>query len=322
MGKYTFETVLGTVTEEEMGHTQPHEHLYIVGTIDQIRCEDICINNFPASMEELKMYREAGGGAVVDANPLATGRDALALKDLSRLTGVSIIASTGFHIPKFYPQEHWIWETPAERLADLFSDEIENGMYQDGTWFWPEYQTRCKAGLIKAMVNQDGLGNPQTVKLLTAAGMAAKRTGTPLMLHTEGVDVLESVDLLAGKLGVPEKKMLVCHVDRQAENYKIHEAVADTGVFMEYDTITLFEYHNVASEVGLLRHMIEKGYLEQICLSTDPTTDRLKHYRGTVGIDYILTEFIPILRKSGFTGNEIWQMTHENPWRALSKYKV
>ena len=30
-----FESVLGTITEEEMGHTQPHEHVYIVNTIDQ-----------------------------------------------------------------------------------------------------------------------------------------------------------------------------------------------------------------------------------------------------------------------------------------------
>ena len=96
MNLYSFESVLGTITEKEMGHTQPHEHVYIVGTIDQIRCKEICINNFPASMEELKLYKEAGGSAVVDANPLATGRDALALKDLSRLTGVQILATTGY----------------------------------------------------------------------------------------------------------------------------------------------------------------------------------------------------------------------------------
>lgn len=321
MEGYSFETVLGRVSEKEMGHTQPHEHLYIVGTIDQIRCEEICINNFPASMEELKMYRNAGGGSVVDANPIATGRDGLALKDLSRLTGVQIIATTGFHIPKFYPKNHWIWDASAEKLADLFSDELENGMYQDGTWYWPEYQTDCKAGLIKAMINREGLRNPQTVKLLKAAGMASRRTGTSVMLHTEGTDVLETIDLLAGELGVPENKLLVCHVDRQAEDYSIHEAVASTGVYMEYDTITLFEFHNVASEVKLLRHMIEKGYLKQLLLSTDPTTDRLKSYKGTVGIDYILTEFIPILQESGFSDDEIYQMTHTNPWAALSKYK-
>lgn len=319
MSRYQFETVLGTITEKEMGHTQPHEHVYIVGTIDQLRCREICINNFPASMEELKLYRKAGGNTVVDANPLATGRDALALKDLSRLTGVNIIACTGYHIPKFYPKDHWIWNTSAEKLADLFADEVENGMYEDGTWYWPEYQTKCKAGLIKAMINSEGLKNPRTTELLTAAGLAARRTGASLMLHTEGVDVLEAIDLLAGKLGISEKKLLICHVDRQAEDYSIHEAVAKTGVYLEYDTITLFEFHNVASELRLLRHMIDRGFLKQLLISTDPTTDRLKNYSGSVGMDYILTEVIPLMRQSGFSEDEINGMTRENPWEALKK---
>ena len=314
-----FESVLGTITEEEMGHTQPHEHVYIVNTIDQIRCKEICINNFPASMEELKLYKRAGGGSVVDANPLATGRDALALKDLSKLTGVNILATTGYHIPKFYPKDHWIWNTSIEKLADLSSEELTEGMYQDGTWFWPEYRTDCKAGLIKSMIDINGLKNPKTVDLLTAAGLAAKRTGSPIMLHTENVDVLEAIDLLAGKIGVPEKRILVCHVDRQVEDYSIHKKIAQTGVFMEYDTITLFEFHNVASEIKMLRYMIDEGFLSQILISTDPTTDRLKNYFGIVGIDYILTEFIPLLQENGFSENEIYQMTHSNPWSALSK---
>ncbi|MBS6395915.1 MAG: phosphotriesterase [Clostridiales bacterium] len=320
MGRYSFETVLGQVSEDEMGHTQPHEHIYIAGTIDQIRCKEICINNFPASMEELKLYRRAGGKTIVDANPLATGRDALALRDLSRLTQVNIIASTGYHIPKFYPEQHWIWDVTAERLSDLFADEIENGMYQDGTWYFPEYRTDCKAGVVKAMIDYNGLKNPQTVKLLTAAGLAAKRTGTSLMLHTEGVDVLEAIDFLAGKLGIPEKKLLICHVDRQTKDYTVHEMVAKTGVYLEYDTITLFEFHNAASEIELLHHMIENGFLNQLLISTDPTTDRLKSYYGTVGMDYILTEFIPLLEQRGFSKEKIFQITHANPWAALSKF--
>lgn len=316
---YRFESVLGTLTEKEMGHTQPHEHVYIVGTIDQIRCKEICINNFPASMEELKLYKAAGGQTVVDANPLATGRDVLALRDLSRLTGVHILATTGYHIPKFYPADHWIWNSSVEKLADLFSEELEIGMYQDGTWYWPEYRTDMKAGLIKAMIHEAGLKDPKTVKLLTAAGLAAKRTGAPLMLHTEGVDVLEAIDLLAGKLGIPEKKLLICHVDRQVKDLSVHQAIAKTGVYMEYDTITLFEFHNVASELRMLRAMIDDGFLNQILISTDPTTDRLKNYFGSVGMDYILTEFIPLMKEAQFSEAEIEQITHGNAWNALSR---
>jgi len=318
---YKFETVLGTITESELGHTQPHEHIYIVGTVDQLYCREICINNLPASAEELKLYRAAGGGTVVDATPLATGRDPLALLDISRLSGVNIIASTGYHLPKFYPKDHWIWTEPVEKLADLFSDEIVNGMYLDGCYFQPTYQTSCRAGIIKAVITQEGIDNSHTLSHLTAAGMAAKQTGTPIIIHTEaGKDAVRAIELLAGKLGLPPEKILICHVDRQAEDYSIHETIASTGVFMEYDTITMFNKHNVESELRLIRHMAEKGFLDRMLISTDPTTDRLKFYGGNVGIDYILTEFIPMMRSTGFSEEEILRITRYNPQLALSKY--
>lgn len=321
MSQFQFETVLGTITEAELGHAQPHEHIYITGTKDQLHCKAICMNNLAASAEELKLYRAAGGSTVVDANPLATGRDVLALKDASRLSGVHIIATTGYHLPKFYPEDHWIWTTPTERLADLFADEIENGMYQDGCYSWPSVQTESRAGLIKAMMLDDGLDDTRTKAHLTAAGMAAARTGTPIMIHTEyGKGALRAVDLLAGTLGVPVEKILICHVDRQTADYRIHEEIARTGVFLEYDTITLFEYHNVASEIRLLRHMIDRGFLSQLLISTDPTTDRMKSYFGTVGIDYILTEFLPLLEVAGFTPEEVTRITRQNPCVALSRF--
>ena len=141
------------------------------------------------------------------------------------------------------------------------------------------------------------------------------------MIHTDsGKDALRAVDLLAGKLGVPTEKILICHVDRQAVDYSIHEAVAKTGAFLEYDTITLFNKHNVESEIRLIRHMAEKDFLNRILISTDPTTDRMKFYSGTVGIDYILTEFMPMMRMAGFSEEEILKITQINPRIALSKY--
>ena len=137
------------------------------------------------------------------------------------------------------------------------------------------------------------------------------------MVHTEGRDELRMIDLLAGKIGVEPSSILVCHVDRQVEDYRPHEEIAATGVFMEYDTITLFQFHNNADELRMLRHMADKGYLDQILLSTDPETDRMKAYGSKVGIDYILEHFIPLMRLTGFQEEEIHKITHENPSKAL-----
>jgi phosphotriesterase-related protein len=125
------------------------------------------------------------------------------------------------------------------------------------------------------------------------------------------------IDLLAGELGIDVHSILVCHVDRQVEDLKRHEEIAATGVYMEYDTITLFQCHNNADELRMLRHMADKGFLDQILISTDPETDRMKAYGGKVGIDYILEHFIPLMELCGFTGEEIEKITRKNPAGAL-----
>lgn len=321
MSGLRYNTVLGEIGEDQLGFTQPHEHIYIVRTVDQRVCDLTCINNLPKSADELSLYHQAGGNTVVDANPFATGRDVLGLQDISRLSGVNIIATTGYHIPKFYPGGHWIFDISEEELSDMFVREVEEGMFLDGCYVKPEYQTKVKAGLIKSMITVKGLSDPWTVKCLNAAGKAAKKSGASIMVHTEGTDELEMIDLLAGKIGVAPKQILVCHIDRSVEDLQKHKRIAQTGVFMEYDTITLFQFHSNADEIRMLRFMIEEGFLNQILLSTDPETNRMHNYSGTVGIDYILKHFIPAMKLNGFTDAEINQIFRENPKVALAVRK-
>ncbi|MCI8312302.1 MAG: phosphotriesterase [Lachnospiraceae bacterium] len=316
-----FTSVTGDIGIDKMGVCQPHEHVYIVETPALTTNSLIRLCNLEASIRELKLYREAGGQTLVDANPLATGRDALALRTASRVSGVQIIATTGYHIPSFYQKSHWIWTMDEEELTRLFTSELVDGMYQGGHYEVPEHQTGIRAGLVKAMLTEEGVCK-RTEVLLRAAGRAAVAGGASLMLHTEyGKGALDAIRLLS-ELGLATERILICHVDRQVEDYGIHEAIADTGVYLEYDTITLFEYHNNISEVKLLQHMVDRGHLRQILLSTDPTVDRLKSYGGNVGMDYILTQFIPLLLEFGFTEEMIRILNQENPARALRRVPV
>ena len=68
--------------------------------------------------------------------------------------------------------------------------------------------------------------------------------------------------------------------------------------------------------------MIDEGFLNQLLISTDPTTDRMKKYSGTVGIDYILTQLIPLLELSGFSEDDFFKMTHLNTWNAVSMIQI
>ncbi|MDR2629296.1 MAG: hypothetical protein LBC60_00070, partial [Spirochaetaceae bacterium] len=90
-------TVLGDIAPGELGFCQSHEHLCITGAGNfSIKAEER-IDNREKSREEAELYRASGGEALVDAQPLGCGRDALMLRDISEKTGVRIIASTGFH---------------------------------------------------------------------------------------------------------------------------------------------------------------------------------------------------------------------------------
>jgi phosphotriesterase-related protein len=319
MGQIT--TVLGNINSESLGVCQPHEHIYIVDTIALLSHEELRISNFPASVNELTLYRKVGGCSMVDAQPIGTGRDARALKEASRLSGINIVASTGYHLPFFYPQDHWVFTTDIDKLVELFITELTKGMYLDGAYFWPEIQSYIPAGLVKAEIGEKGVVE-RDAQLLKAAGQAAVETGTSLMLHTEsGKGALDAIQLL-NHLGLPSNRILIAHADRQVEELSIHRDIADAGVYMEYDTITMFSIHDNTAELRLLQFMIKEGYLKQLLLSTDPTVDRLKSYGAPVGMDYILTIFIPLLKKNGFGREEIRTITVENPRRALEKRAI
>lgn len=311
-------TVLGDIDASRMGHCQPHEHVYILETPALMTNKELRINNLQASKDELRLYKEAGGDTIVDAQPVATGRDANALAEASKVSGVNIIACTGYHIFLFYEKEHWIYTADEKLLAEFFAEELNSGMYLGGRYSFPRYKTNIKAGAVKAMITAEGaVGRVKT--LLRAAGRAASISGAPHILHTEsGIGALQALEILSG-VGVPPERVLVCHADRQSIDYDLNLEIVKAGAYLEYDTITLFHYHDNETEIRLILHMLEHGYEDQLLISTDTTTDRMKSYGGKVGMDYILTEFIPKLKAAGISEHLISKMVRDNPAKALKR---
>lgn len=61
---------------------------------------------------------------MVDATPIDLGRDILLLKEVSQLSGVKIVASTGF----YYLQSIEAFNNTAEELAEWLINECKNGI--------------------------------------------------------------------------------------------------------------------------------------------------------------------------------------------------
>ena len=64
--------------------------------------------------------------------------------------------------------------------------------------------------------------------------------------------------------------------------------------------------------------MLSCDYEDQLLLSLDTTRERLKAYGGSMGLDYILNTFIPMLREYGVPQQAIAAMTVKNAAQALS----
>ena len=292
--------VCGPIAPAELGHCQIHEHIFVRPTPLSGRNPALCIDSFPRSLEELRRYKLAGGAALVDAQPVAAGRDAGMLERLSRESGVSIVASTGYHLLGFYPPESWVHALDGDALYRLYREELETGMLPCGPdpSLRPAAPSSIRAGMVKAAIPAEGPEGRYAV-LLGAAARAAADTGVPLMLHTEYGSQAEAALRLCFDAGVRPEKLVVCHADRQAADWSPHDAIAKTGVYLDYDTVGRFKYHSDEEEIALLRHMAEAGCGDQILLSLDTTAARLTAYGGALGLDYLLNSFLPRLRREG-----------------------
>lgn len=295
------QSVLGPVDPGALGHCQIHEHIFLRPTPMTERNAALRFDDFDRSLAELRRYREAGGTSLVDAQPAAAGRDGGALERLSRESGVAVIASTGYHLLDFYPEDCWVHRLEEDALCALYQSELETGLlpWEADPSHRPETALAVRAGLVKAAIPAEGpVGRYKT--LLRAAARAAANAGAPLMLHTErGLRAQEALEVCFSA-GVRPEKLVVCHADRQAGDPAVHDAIASAGVYLDYDTVARPKYHSDEEEIALLCRALERGYAGRILLALDTTAQRLRAYGGEIGLDHLLRRFLPLLRQRGF----------------------
>ena len=310
-------TVLGACLPGALGTCQAHEHLFLrAGAASQMN-GDLLLDDYGKTLQELQSYRSAGGCSLVDAQPAGCGRMAQWLERVSRDSGIAVIASTGFHRPFMYAANHWIHTASVDKLSELFLRELEDGMFQDGDDNWPERQGLARAGIIKTAAGPEGIsGRWET--LFEAAAEAARKTGAPVLCHTEGgKGGLEILRFFTAR-GVLPSQLILCHLDRIPENAAHMAEIADAGAWLELDTIGRAKYHSDEAEVDMIRELHELGHAGRILLGLDTTRARMRSYGGGIGLDYIHRQFFPLLRQNGFQEPELQRMLVGNPSRALA----
>ncbi len=294
----------GDICPEELGHVQCHEHIFLKKGPSWERDAALCMDDFGRSLAELAEYRNAGGGAIVDAQPGGFGRDAGMLERLSRESGVKILAVTGFHKLMFMEKDAGLEKLGEEALMALFSEEITGGMKDCGKTLWG-----VRAGLVKGAFEEGGLGHPVYSRLFRAVAATAAKTGAPVLIHTErDTDIFSLIRFFEG-YGVWASRLMLCHLDRTHYDAGYHKEVLAAGCFLCYDSVKRTKYVSHEQELGLIATMCKAGYEDRIVLSLDTTNRRLRsYYSQDMGLDYILKEYIPMLRQAGITRQQIRKM--------------
>ena len=207
-------TVLGDISPQQMGLTYSHEHVVIEESFPTMANKDFILNDVEKISEELKSFYTHGGRTLVDTMPANCGRNALKLAQVSKQSGVQIIAPTGIHLQKYYPPNHWQFHLPEDELTELLVQDITEGIDEFDYGCPVVKRTAHKAGLLKLATGENSFTD-QEKKIFRCVVAAHKITGAPILTHTSnGKQAVEQVELFL-KLGA-DIKHIVLSQDRKS----------------------------------------------------------------------------------------------------------
>jgi phosphotriesterase-related protein len=226
------QTVLGAVPPEDLGVTLPHEHLFVqvkgwdFPARDEIEARlahapvsldilhwvhrralsnlDNCrIDDYDTVCDEVRDFKVAGGGTIVDLTLRDIGRTPSLAQRVSQQTGVHVVAGCGYYVDASHPPELKTMSVAA--IAEALEAELIHGI--NGT------------GIRPGVIGEIGTGDPITAserKVLEAAALAHQRTGAPISVHLfpAGGTAVQVLDILQGA-GVAPSAVVLCHLDGQ-----------------------------------------------------------------------------------------------------------
>lgn len=306
-------TVLGDIAAEELGTTYCHEHLITLpGEHLSKGSDDMTLDDVEKSVEDCRLFAQAGGRTVVEVSCPEYGRDAGRLAEISRRSGVNVIAATG-HIMEGY------WKGVLD-IGALSDEELRTEMLRDLTEGFPEAPD-VRAGVIKVGTSKDGPTRDE-VRMLTLAAEVQQQTGCAITTHTTaGTAPLEQVRIFR-EAGADLSKVVIGHQDRRLV-WEDHLAVVEAGANLGYDCISKEQYERDSDRIDFIKRLIEADYGDRVMLSGDiARRSYFTSYGGGPGFTYILWRFVPWLHQAGVSREDTQRMLVETPARIFSWTKT
>jgi phosphotriesterase-related protein len=300
------ETVLGPLDVSKLGFTLSHEHVCFFPH-DLFRDRTVAAAKMVAKLKEAKA---AGVDTIIDLTTADAWRDVRFGEEVSRRSGMQIVAATGFRFaPEAYNAQ------TVEQIAELFIREIEQGIEDTG----------IKAGVIKVAAVA-AAPTPAEEKGFKAAARASKATGVPIETHTDArrrggetqAAILEAE-------GVSPARVSLGHSDDTDDvNYLIGLAKRGYTIGIDHvfygaikpaegqpDYVRSVLQVSWQKRAGYVKQLIEAGCGDKIFLSNDWELERDKI--NPDGLLFNTRRTIPYLRQLGVSQQQIHAITVDNP---------
>ncbi|HZS59265.1 MAG TPA: hypothetical protein VFA43_08350 [Gemmatimonadaceae bacterium] len=313
------QTVRGPVDAAKLGFTLPHEHV----CPSSAGFWEVWPEFFGGRAQfidhvvgKLRALHAEGVDTIVDVTPADLGRDVRLLEEVSRKSGVNIVACTGHWLKPSLSME----ARTVDELAAFFTLEIERGISGTG----------IKPGVIKVATDADGV-TPFIERALRAAARTSKATGVPVTTHTfapkrigeKQADIFESEKL-------DPAKVCLGHCD-DTDDMDYLTGLVKRGYTIGMDHIWWGAATDPASKTlswqqraQNIKRLIDAGFVRQIFLSNDWYFGVSMAPTGTMetlekvnpdGMLFNTHKTIPYLKQIGVTDLELRTITVDNPRR-------
>lgn len=307
----TVETVLGPIEASRLGNVLSHEHVLVgmgednhhypwLFDWDQTRANAI---------RELAEAKQGGIDTVIDLTTPDLGRDVEFVREVSRASGMNVIAATGIwrDVPRSF------WTRDIEDIAAIFVREIEVGIGDSG----------IKAGCIKVANDMGGV-TPEGERILRGAARACKRTGCPISTHHWAPEEVgrRQVEVFQEE-GVPMDRVAIGHsADTTDVDYL--EDLLRTGVYLSMDRYPgAAGRPNWEQRNATVKALIDRGWAERLMLGHDYAPMPVLRDReapaasGPTRYLFVSTVAVPALIAQGVAEATIDLMLREVPRRFL-----
>jgi phosphotriesterase-related protein len=261
------------------------------------------------ALPHLRQLKALGCRSLIECTPAYLGRDPVLLKLLSEHSGLRIITNTGFYSAvqgKYLPS--FVSQRSASDLAALWTEEFERGI--DGTGVRP--------GFIKTSVDDAPLAN-YNIKVLEAAAKAHAQTGLTIACHcATGEAALEALGIVTSR-GLQGTSFIWVHA-QNAANPEMYLKAAAQGAWVELDGLSKETMDDHLKRLSFLK---SNGLIGQVLISHDAGWYHVGEEGGGTyrPHDFLLKEFLPLLRRNGYSASDIRQLTERNPASAFAIQK-